>query len=465
MGKILKMEKEVSAKIIRALDATDLTLLTADDLAMDDLLPVPSKPNEVQTFSSFLDRKQARKGKPQAELNRQANPSGIAASVANAKLAITKLGIGLKLNTFHMRMEIDGYDKPVGEAFADTVLKLRDVVIENFDFDPGQKNVEDAARLLAMQNAFDPVRDYLDGLVWDGTPRLNTWLSVYLGAADDELTQAIGRAVLVAGVRRVRRPGCKFDAMLVLEGQQGRGKSSALKVLAGGDENFTDALDFRQNYKEHQELLLGKWIVEAPELDGLGQADVRRAKQFISKTHDRARAAYARTVEEVPRRCILIGTTNDDHYLKDPTGNRRFWPVVTGAIDLMRLRAVRDQLWAEAATVEASFGDPITIPESLWMAAARRQAERVEADPWEDALTALLPKLAKRVEGELRIATTSIFASALSMEMPKVTKRDSRRLGDCMRRLGWTGPKLIWTGDKPVRGYVKEDGMALNDYG
>lgn len=463
MGEVLKMDKEVMARVVRVLDVTDLTLVTADDLAMKDLLPVSSKPNEVQTFSSFLDRKQARKGKAQAELNRQANPGGFAPSVANAKLAITKLGISMKFDKFHMRMEIEGYDKPVGEAFADTVLKLRDVVIENFDFDPGQRNVEDAARLLAMQNAFDPVRDYLDGLIWDGTPRLDTWLSVYLGAADDELTRAIGRAVLVAGVRRVRRPGCKFDAMLVLEGPQGRGKSSALKVLAGGDDNFTDALDFRQNYKEHQELLLGKWIVEAPELDGLGQSDVRRAKQFISKTHDRARAAYARSVEEVPRRCILIGTTNDDHYLKDPTGNRRFWPVVTGEIDLAALREARDQLWAEAATVEPGEADPVTIPEHLWTVAAERQAERVEADPWEDTLAALLPKLAKRAEGELRIATSVIFASALAMEMPNVTKRDSRRLGDCMRRLGWTGPKLIWSGDKPVRGYVKQDGMALTD--
>lgn len=450
------MENEVTFKVLRQLDLTDLALLSATQCS----LPVPPRPDQVSTYSSFLDRKQAQKNKPSPELSRSANPSGLAASVANAKLAITRLGIRLRFDMFHMRMDVDGYDKPVGESFSDMVLKIRNAVIEQFDFDPGQRNTEDAARLLAMQNAFDPVRDYLEGLKWDGTPRLDRWLSRYLGAADDELTREIGRAVLIAGVRRVLRPGCKFDAMVVLEGPQGRGKSSALKVLAGGDDNFSDALDFRQNYKEHQEMLMGKWIVEAPELDGLGQADVRRAKQFISKTHDRARAAYARTVEEVPRRCILIGTTNDDQYLKDPTGNRRFWPVVTGEIDLDALKQDRDQLWAEAAAMEPSFANPVTIPEHLWEAAKERQAERLESDPWEDILTAQLPQFAKNAEGQLRVPSHVIFGSILMIDMRDLTKRDSRRLGDCMRRLGWTGPKLLWTGDKPVRGYAKEVGMA-----
>ncbi|UXS41988.1 virulence protein E [Agrobacterium tumefaciens] len=460
MGEVVKMENEVTARVLRHLDATDLALVSAGDLAVKEFPPLRS--DQVSTFSTFLDLKQARKSKPSSELSRSANPSGIAASVSNAKRAITKLGIRLKFDTFHMRLEVEGYDKPLGETFSDIVLKLREVVIERFDFDPGQRNMEDAAQLLAMHNAFDPVRDYLEELKWDGVPRLDTWLSRYLGATDDELNRAIGCAVLVAGVRRVRRPGCKFDFMLVLEGPQGGGKSSALKILAGGDDYFTDAIDFLQGYKEHQELLKGKWIVEAPEMEGLGRADVRRVKQFISKTHDRARGAWARAVEDMPRRCILIGTTNDDDYLSDPTGNRRFWPVVTGMIDLAGLRDARDQLWAEAAEMEPGFADPVTIPQHLWDAATERQSARVANDPWEDLLERGLTVHAKHAEGEYRIPYTDICEKVLGLiGAREARKSDAKRVAICMRRLGWEGPKVVkWQG-KPVRAYVRREvGMA-----
>lgn len=449
------MEAEAIGRVLRLLDASDLALVP--EHFEDEGAPQPPA-DLVKPFDMLLDRKQARRGKPSVVLSHRPNPSGIAASVANAKLALTKLGIRLKFDVFHMRLEVEGYDKPLGETFSDIVLKLRDLVIGEYEFDPGQRNMEDATRLLAMENAFDPVRDYLDGLKWDGEPRLDTWLTQYLGADDDELTRAIGRAVLTAGVRRVRRPGCKFDFMLVLEGPQGGGKSTALKVLAGGDDYFTDAIDFLQSGREHQELLKGKWIVEAPEMEGLGRADVRRVKHFISKTHDRARGAWARAVEEAPRRCILIGTTNDSDYLSDPTGNRRFWPVMTGKIDLAGLAAVRDQLWAEAAAAEPDAPDPVTIPRNLWDVARERQAVRVVADPWEEKLEQLLPEFAKVAESELRITTQAVLEKILMIPLADAHVRDTRRVGNCMRRLGWVGPKLLWMGERPVRGYAKPQG-------
>lgn len=431
--------------------------LRLEDLGLGEILPpAPAKPREVDAFASQLTRKQTPGSKVGPNFIRRGNAEDYEPSLANAKIAVKSLGVRPKYNVFHDRIEFEGYNKPSGEPFSDTTLKMRNAVVERFGFDPKQGFTEDATRILALENAFDPVRDYLDGLKWDGTPRLNTWLSRYLSAVDDELTRAIGCAVLIAGVRRVRKPGCKFDAMLVLEGDQGPGKSTALKILAGGDDNFSDALDFRQSYKEHLEMLAGKWVLEAPELSGLSQAAVQSAKQFISKTHDRARKAYARAVEEVPRRCILIGTTNDATYLKDPTGNRRFWPVRTGKIDLEGLRRDRDQLWAEAAMAEPSFAEPVTIPEHLWALAAAQQAERVEADPWEDTLSTLLPRFAKVIEGRQRITTKAIFEQILMRDMRDVAMRENKRVAACMRRLGWEGPKPLWMGDTALKGYEKK---------
>lgn len=418
----------------------------------------------LQEYEERLAKKQPSKdtggvfqieAKSSTELSRTKNRSGIAASLDNAKLAIQQLGIIFKYDAFRLRICIEGYGELLGETLDDIELRMRDVINDKFKFDPEPRHTRDAIRLLALQNSFDPVRDFLDGLKWDGTLRLDTWLSRYLGADDDKLTRAMGRAVLIAGVRRVRSPGCKFDFVLVLEGPQGRGKSTALKVLAGGEEYFSDEIVIGENYKEQQELLRGKWIVEMPELAGLNNAEVRRVKQFISKTHDRARGAWQRAVEEVPRRCILIGTTNDAQYLRDATGNRRFWPVVTGKIDLVSLKDVRDQLWAEAAALEPDAADPITIPEALWAVASERQAARVEADAWEDILIPLLGHFAKEAEGELRITTRTLFEQILMIEMRLVRQADSRRLGNCMRRLGWDGPKPIWVNGNAIRGYAK----------
>ncbi|MER9227720.1 virulence-associated E family protein [Mesorhizobium sp. M0664] len=417
----------------------------------------------VKMFAEQLVRKQQSsnggavvKAEASTEMTRVRNPSGIAASLDNAERAIRELGIVFRFDEFRQRVVCDGLETHLGVTMEDIVLHVRRAVIQKFGFDPEQNHTRDAIRILARENSFNPVLDYIDAQKWDGVPRIDTWLSVYLGAEDNRLTRAFGRAFLIAGVRRARRPGCKFDYVLVLEGQQGRGKSSALKIMAGGEDFFSDEIVIGQGSKEQQELLQGKWIVELPELVGLRSADIRGIKQFVSKTVDRARGAFQKSVEELPRRCIFAGTTNDAQYLKDPTGNRRFWPVATGKIDLVALADARHQLWAEAAAADPDAPDPITIPESLWAAAAERQAERFASDPWEDILERKLPETAQRVGSELRIPTHAIFENCLGMEFGSASRRDMLRLGDCMRRLGWDGPRAFRVGGALEKGYVKE---------
>lgn len=223
----------------------------------------------------------------------------------------------------------------------------------------------------ATQENKKSVVDYLTSIVWDGTPRLERWLIDCAGAEDTPYVRAVSRSMLVAAVRRVRTPGCAFDQLPVLSGPQGSGKSSALRMLAVDDDWFTDDLPLHDaDVRRIIEATTGKWIVEAGELKSLlreseesDDEDVDPSmtlKAFLSCTHDEARMAYAGEMSRVPRQFVVVGTTCELDYLTDATGNRRILPVPVQRFDLDRLRAVRDQLWAEAVVAEAT-GESIRL--------------------------------------------------------------------------------------------------------
>jgi predicted P-loop ATPase len=306
---------------------------------------------------------------------------------------------------------------------------------------------------------FDPIVEYLDALKWDGTSRVDAWLITYLGAADTKLNRAIGRLTLIAMVRRARQPGCKFDQIIVLEGLEGTGKSSVLRVLAGSDENFSDQTILGLSDQKQQELLRGKWLFEIADLTGMRKAEVDQVKAFASRTYDRARPSYGRFTVEQPRRCVIFGTTNEDTYLKSQTGNRRFWPVPTGTVDIKALRRDRDQLFAEAAILEAT-GCPLVLPESLWKDAREAQEERREHDPWDDILAnakGMIVRLDDGLTDEERISTDELLAIRLQIPADRQSDATEKRLKHAMRRLGWRGPeKMRFGGGRdatPKRGY------------
>ncbi|MCI9523568.1 MAG: hypothetical protein HFF01_00765 [Erysipelotrichaceae bacterium] len=210
--------------------------------------------------------------------------------------------------------------------------------------------VDDAIMYTHEQNAFNPVTDYLDTLTWDGTERLDMLFIDYLGSTDNDYTRAVTRKAFTAAIARAYEPGCKYDYMPVLVGAQGIGKSHLLTIM-GGDW-FTDSLTSLAG-KEGYEALHGSWIVEMAELTATRKTDVERIKQFISQRNDRYRKAYAKRVTDNPRKCVFFGTTNDNEFLRDYTGNRRFWPLDTDkerrTKDLFKdLPKERDQIWAEA---------------------------------------------------------------------------------------------------------------------
>ena len=201
------------------------------------------------------------------------------------------------------------------------------LIDREFGFDPGRNPMHDACLQLCLENRCDPIVDYLDSLEWDGVNRIDEWLTTYLGANDTELNRAIGRIVLIAQVRRAREPGCKFDQIIVLESPEGKDKSTALSILAGGPENFSDQTILGRGDRDQQELLRGVWLFEIADLSNIRKAEVEDVKAFASRTHDRARPAYGRFRVDLPRRGVIWATTNNSEYLKSQTGNRRFWPI------------------------------------------------------------------------------------------------------------------------------------------
>ncbi len=380
-------------------------------------------------------------------------------SYVNARLAVQRLGVTTEHDVFRNKLNVGGHvlGDYAGPVTDNAMSMLRQLILECHKFDPGKEHLEDATKQLCIENDFDPVVDGLASLKWDGIERLDGWLTRYLRAEENDYVSAVGRLLLVAAVRRARSPGCKFDTIVVLEGPQGSGKSTALLILAGHDDFFSDSDILAGTAQQQAENIQGVWFYELAELEGLRAAQVTKVKAFASRQSDRARAAYGRHREDKPRRCVFIGTTNDVNYLSDRTGNRRFLPVLTDDIDLEGLRADRNQLLAEAAKVEAD-GEPIYLPTHLWETAGNEQAKRLAEDPWESILADFeadpLGDGPVRVDrsGKEKIFTRTIL-NCLDIDKGEANVNHTIRIGSIMRGLGWTGPVDLKIGGTKNKGY------------
>ncbi len=286
--------------------------------------------------------------------------------------------------------------------------------------------ITDTAHAVAHELSFHPVRDYFNGLKWDRSERIPTWLHKYLGAKDDEYSRAVGMKFLIGAVARVMRPGCKMDNVLILEGKQGRWKSTALAAI-GGDW-FMDT-PFTLGDKDAYLALRGKLIVEMAELDALGRAEASRAKAFFSSSSDTFRAPYQAWARTVPRQCVFAGTVNHGTYLRDTTGNRRYWPVRVNHALLEELRDDRDQIWAEAV---ARFKDGMP----WWVLQEERDTFELEqqlryvGDAFEQ-------KVGDFLAGKTETTMLEVLAECLKLDPSKWTRAEQSRIGEVLQALGW----------------------------
>lgn len=359
---------------------------------------------------------------------------------------------------------LDKYPRPLCDA-DDAELRL---YLERCYEITGKGQITDALTVTVRANKYHPVRDYLDAVEWDGKARLDTLFIDLFGAPDTPYTRAVTRKSFAAAVARIYRPGCKYDYVVVLVGEQGVGKSTMLAKM-GGDW-FSDSMpDFKD--QKALEAVQGSWIIELGELEGLRKADVNAVKHFVSKTEDRFRVAYGKRVEHFPRRCVFFGTTNEEDFLRDVTGNRRFWVVNCkggrGRLDFKTYLTPTTvaQLWAEAKERYVQ-GEPLYLAEEGLEEEARAiQDKHLEKDERSGLVGEYLERLLPENWDELdtyqrrnwladennvgtvkrgSVCILEIWAECLGKDPNSITRRDSMELGRMMKTIkGWEAHEKV----------------------
>lgn len=353
-----------------------------------------------------------------------------------------------------------------GDLVNDTDISIIKGRIERMHGIYNDAKLNDAIEQVSSDNAFHPIKLYLESLTWDGVPRIDTFLVEYMGAEDNAYTREAFRKMLLAAVTRIYEPGRKFDTALVFYSEQGVGKSTLIQRLSKGW--FNDSLT-NLSGKESYEAIQFAWLVELAELSALRKSDVEAVKNFISKREDTYRGAYARRVKTHKRQCVFFGSTNDDEFLKDATGNRRFFPVEVKRTRKTRLifepefDAVVDQLWAEAME-GYTLGEALTLSDEAEAIAGGTREEFTERTPIqgliEEYLDRLFPAdyedrfLAQRLDflngdlGEEGTETKNSFSlielwtEALGRRKDEYTVVKARELSNAVKALkGWKRDK------------------------
>jgi len=321
--------------------------------------------------------------------------------------------------------------------------------------DVPDKAAEAGLSVAAHANVIHPVRDYLRGLVWDGTPRLATMLPVLFGTAQGLYEEGVGTRWMISCVARIMNPGCQVDCTMILEGATGRGKTSAFRALVPDPSWYADSgIDVGD--KDSYGALRAVWIYGLDELDSLRKGEVTRIKNFLTATRDHYRPPYAKRARDFLRQNVFGGTTNETEYLIDRTGNRRFWPVrVDQNVDVAGIVAARDQLWAEALH-RYREGEPwhVDTPGFRTLCEAQ-QAERLQEDPWTPMVIGWIksPKTGDGPPLDLRngVATVDVLVYCLQVRRADIETRQSMRVGAILRELGYVRMRRQEDGE---RGYV-----------
>jgi putative DNA primase/helicase len=366
-------------------------------------------------------------------------------NVLHALLNAPELAGLVRFNSFALDVELSRAPPwrncPAGSKWTETDDTALQVWLQEREINVrGRATVADSVALAAADTIHHPVREYLDALVWDNVPRLKIWLSKYLNAVGNpSYLAAIGPAFLTSAVARIQQPGCQVDHVLVLEGKQGAGKTSATRALSVREAWYAGSLPDVHS-KDAALQLCGRWIIEVAELKAVRNSQVEAVKAFITETADTFRPPYGRRTAQFPRQCVFIATTNEAEYLRDRTGNRRYWPVKCGRIRVDDLIADRDQLWAEAMVAyRAGTAWHLTDEQAAW--AADEQRARVYVSELQSDVAEFLDGLKKAGTYEISVHDVLVCGLRLDPNLASYSS-EARKLGpavaEALIQSGWT---------------------------
>ncbi len=336
-------------------------------------------------------------------------------------------------------------------------------------FNVNKNMVHDAALAIAQENKYHPIIEHLESLKWDGKPRVASWLHDYLGTADTVYEKAVGELMLVAAVKRVYQAGCKYKTIVVIEGDQGAGKSPVCEILGG--EWYAD-MTLNVHSPDTVDAMRTKWIVEVSEMECTRRAETQALKAFLSRQVDTCRLAYARAAKDFPRHSIFIGTFNPDNtggYLKDMSGNTRYLPVLVPEgemINLKKLKQDRDQLWAEALDIyKSNPAVPLYIRDrKIVRIAAEETEKRRPKDAWIDRVRDWLDNPDGNEEPREHARADEVYTHAIGGDIKNLTNFEYRRIANVMQDLGWGRNAIRRVDGKMQRVYIRPRPEPSGEY-
>jgi len=340
-------------------------------------------------------------------------------------------------NLFSKKIEIKG-DCPwggQGDLTDSDLIQMKYYLSVVHEKEYPVQTINEALLIQAMEQTYHPIKDYLCELKWDGVSRLRDWMVEICGVQRNQYVEDISEIILCAAVRRIYNPGCKFDYMAILEGSQGIGKTTLLQIL-GGEWYINAHLSTHESKKDLVDLMRKAWIIEISELSGFKKAAIEDIKNFISCDTDRVRMPYARNSEDFPRHNIFIGTHNpsgDNQYLRDDTGNRRFWPVDCADINIEKAYKWRDQLWAEALRRYREVAMYLTNNESLSIL-SDYHSDREPHNPWDEMIK-------EYIVGRDTVFNKVILRDVFKLDVGKLSylelQSKTTTIGKRLKKEGW----------------------------
>ena len=416
--------------------------MNVDEVA--DLTGIQTEVPEEEV-SNLLSKKPIKNSK--GEVQSWGAPQKTSLNVQTVLCTDSRMQGRFRYNSFAQIVEIDG--QPIRDADESKLMLWLSSV---YDLEMPTKRIAEVVQTVADENAYHPVREWMEGLVWDGTDRLDSMLSEYFGAEDTNLTKEVGRRWAIGCVARIYDPGCKLDTVLVLQGPQGAKKSTAFRALAGRDDWFSDTLvDFRN--KDAYQQLSGVWIYELAELDNIRRSDIGAIKAFLSAQVDKYRPAYGRNIGIYPRQTAFVGSTNDIEFLPaDPTGSRRFWPIKIGTINLPSIKRDVGQLWAEAVKLYKS-GERWWLEGTSAKDLVQASDEYRQRDSWETVVEDWL-------RGQRDFFTIEdVLRQAIKKDPEHQTRADSMRAAGILTGLGCAKKRRVHQGARRVM-WSKDEGVV-----